>query len=207
MSRGCPRPILGRCSGSFSRRYTARIVTGRADDPIPSHADSGKPVSVTGAASSPASVSPASPSTAGVFAASVPTEIVFSIRAWQRDRSGPTEVARISSPTWSGTRKRPYQQKDITVIHTQTGSLVGKCGQNVGTAPSPNQDFPQNAEGPGRLGEMLAGKPRSNPRRFATGAGALHAAILVIAFAVNCHFAVLPAILCLLDVCSPPARQ
>src|ERR1700736_4097647 len=60
-------------------------------------ADSGNPVSVTGAASSPAPASAASPSTAGVLAASVPTDTVFSIRAWQRDRSGPTEVARISS--------------------------------------------------------------------------------------------------------------
>src|SRR5580693_86694 len=60
-------------------------------------ADSGNPVSVTGAASSPASMSAAWPSTAGVLAASVPAETVFSILAWQRDRSGPTEVARISN--------------------------------------------------------------------------------------------------------------
>ena len=43
-----------------------------------------------------------------------------------------TDVNRISSPSWSGTRKRPYLGKDITVTHTQTGILVGKCGQNVG---------------------------------------------------------------------------
>src|SRR6478672_10853971 len=58
-------------------------------------ADSGNPVSVACAASSPASASDASPSTAGVLAASVPAETVFSILAWQRERSGPTEVARI----------------------------------------------------------------------------------------------------------------
>jgi hypothetical protein len=44
------------------------------------------------------------------------------------------EVARISSPTWSGVRKRLYQRKDITVIHTGSPILLGNCGQNVGTA-------------------------------------------------------------------------
>src|ERR1700722_18319531 len=108
---GAHRHRTGRLSGSFSRRYTARIVTGRAAGPAPSHADSGNPVSVTGAASSPASVSAVAPSTAGVLAAFVPTETVFSIRAWQRDRSGPTEVARISPSTSSGTQKRRYLRK------------------------------------------------------------------------------------------------
>ena len=37
------------------------------------------------------------------------------MRTIARDTSGPTEVARISSPSWSGTRKRPYLRKDITV--------------------------------------------------------------------------------------------
>jgi hypothetical protein len=55
------------------------------------------------------------------------------MRTIARDRSEPTEVARISSPTWSEARKRPYLRKDITVTHTQAGILVGKCGQNVGT--------------------------------------------------------------------------
>jgi hypothetical protein len=43
------------------------------------------------------------------------------------------EVENISSSTRSRGRKRLYLRKDITVTHTQTGSLVGKCGQNVGT--------------------------------------------------------------------------
>ena len=35
--------------------------------------------------------------TAGALAVSVATDTVFSIRAWHLDKSGPTEVARISN--------------------------------------------------------------------------------------------------------------
>jgi hypothetical protein len=60
------------------------------------------------------------------------------------------EVARISSHTWSGVRKRLYLLKDITVIHTQTHNSVGKCGQNVGT---------------GWAAESMSDRPRARIRR------------------------------------------
>jgi hypothetical protein len=67
----------------------------------------------------------------GVFA--IVLGIVLTRPVTENERA-PEKNVWFSSATTSGSRKRLYQQKDIRVTHTQTGSLVRKCGQNVGTA-------------------------------------------------------------------------
>jgi hypothetical protein len=57
------------------------------------------------------------------------------------DEPEPEKKSWFSAPPSSGGRKRLCLRKDITVIHTPTGSLVGKCGQNVVTPPAIRSHF------------------------------------------------------------------